>query len=242
MKYRIHHKAVTASTNLDAHAGLPGDVYTAAEQTAGRGRLTHKWLSPPGANLMMSVVFDVEGLEVDRVSTFPLMVGLAVRDALLKFLPAGDRKREKAVQLKWPNDVLVDGKKIAGILCERQGDRVIAGVGVNVNQTVFDPSIADRATSLLTLRGTGGLTSVDVVRDAVLEALGTRYAEWRARGFAAMHADYVQVDALAGRTISVKQTDDDADPITGRCDGVMPDGTLLVAGVPIFAGEAHVTM
>ncbi len=240
MKYRIHHKAVTASTNLDARAGLPGDVYTAAEQTAGRGRLTHKWLSPPGANLTMSVVFDVEGLDVDRVSTFPLMVGLAVRDALMKFLPAGDRKRERSVQLKWPNDVLVEGKKIAGILCERQGGRVIAGIGVNVNQTAFAPEIADRATSLLNLRGPGGLTSVDVVRDAVLEALRVRYGEWRAKGFVAMHADYAQVDALAGKTISVFQTDDDANPVTGRCDGVMPDGTLLVAGVPIFAGEAHV--
>ena len=240
MKYRIHHKAVTASTNLDARAGLPGDVYTAAEQTAGRGRLTHKWLSPPGANLTMSVVFDVEGLDVDRVSTFPLMVGLAVRDALMKFLPAGDRKRERSVQLKWPNDVLVEGKKIAGILCERQGGRVIAGIGVNVNQTAFAPEIADRATSLLNLRGPGGLTSVDVVRDAVLEALRVRYGEWRAKGFVAMHADYAQVDALAGKTISVFQTDDDANPVTSRCDGVMPDGTLLVAGVPIFAGEAHV--
>ena len=240
MKYRIHHKAVPASTNLDARAGLPGDVYTAAEQTAGRGRLTHKWLSPPGANLTMSVVFDVEGLDVDRVSTFPLMVGLAVRDALMKFLPAGDRKRERSVQLKWPNDVLVEGKKIAGILCERQGGRVIAGIGVNVNQTAFAPEIADRATSLLNLRGPGGLTSVDVVRDAVLEALRVRYGEWRAKGFVAMHADYAQVDALAGKTISVFQTDDDANPVTGRCDGVMPDGTLLVAGVPIFAGEAHV--
>ena len=240
MKYRIHHKAVTASTNLDARAGLPGDVYTAAEQTAGRGRLTHKWLSPPGANLTMSVVFDVEGLDVDRVSTFPLMVGLAVRDALMKFLPAGDRKRERSVQLKWPNDVLVEGKKIAGILCERQGGRVIAGIGVNVNQTAFAPEIADRATSLLNLRGPGGLTSLDVVRDAVLEALRVRYGEWRAKGFVAMHADYAQVDALAGKTISVFQTDDDANPVTGRCDGVMPDGTLLVAGVPIFAGEAHV--
>ncbi len=247
MKFRIHHKAVTASTNLDARAGAPGDVYTAAEQTAGRGRLTHRWLSPPGVNLMMSAVFDVEGLAPELVSTFPLMAGLAVRDALVRFLPNGTEKRKggaaaPAVLLKWPNDVLVDGRKIAGILCERLGECVIAGIGVNVNETSFDPEIAPRATSLACLRGAGGIVSVDMVRDAVLAALDRRFADWRAKGFAAMHADYVAVDALAGRTISVRQTDDDTAPITGRCDGVMPDGTLLVAGTPIFAGEAHVQM
>ncbi len=248
MKYRIHHKAVTTSTNLDARAGSPGDVYTAAEQTCGRGRLNHRWLSPPGANLMMSVVLDVEGLFPEHVSTFPLMVGLAVRDALLRFLPSRAERRVQCagavpnVQLKWPNDVWVDGRKIAGILCERKGDSVIAGIGVNVNQTSFDAEIADRATSLANVRGVGGLVSVDMVRDAVLEALDKRFSDWRAKGFVYLHADYVAADALAGRTISVRQTDDDAAPVTGRCDGVMPDGTLLVAGTPIFAGEAHIEL
>lgn len=248
MKFRIHHKPVTVSTNQDARAGSPGDVYTAAEQTGGRGRLTHRWLSPPGVNLMMSVVLDVEGLSPEHVSTFPLMVGLAVRDALLRFFPSRTESREQGggavpqIQLKWPNDVWVDQRKIAGILCERRDDRVIAGIGVNVNQTTFDPEIADRATSLACVRGKGGLVSIDMVREAILEALDRRFSDWRAKGFVYLHADYAAVDALAGRTISVRQTDDDAAPVTGRCEGVMPDGTLLVAGTPIFAGEAHIEM
>ena len=57
--WTVYHKAVTESTNLDARAGKPGDVFTADEQTAGRGRLDHTWLSQPGKNLMMSVVLDV---------------------------------------------------------------------------------------------------------------------------------------------------------------------------------------
>ena len=235
MTFTLHHKAVTTSTNLDAREGAPGDVFTADEQTAGRGRLDHRWLSPPGKNLMMSAVFNVDGLTPEHISTFPLMVGLAVRDALLGFMPPHAPK----VLLKWPNDVLADGRKIAGILCERTGDRVIAGIGVNVNQTEFNEEIASCATSLALLRGNDDMR-VEAVRDAVLAALNSRFETWLSGGFAAMHADYAAVDALRGHTITVRQTDDDAFPVHGLCDGVAPDGTLIVAGKPIFAGEAHI--
>ena len=235
MTFRMHHKAVTTSTNLDAREGAPGDVFTADEQTAGRGRLDHRWLSPPGKNLMMSAVFDVEGLAPEHVSTFPLMTGLAVHEAIMYFLPPSP----PAVLLKWPNDVLADDRKIAGILCECTGDRVIVGIGVNVNQTSFDEAIASSATSLALLRGDGGVR-VEVVRDAVLAALSAHYETWRLHGFAALHSDYAAVDALRGHTVTVRQTDDDASPVSGLCGGVAPDGTLIVAGKPIFAGEAHI--
>ena len=235
MTFTLHHKAVTTSTNLDAREGAPGDVFTADEQTAGRGRLDHRWLSPPGKNLMMSAVFNVEGLDSERISTFPLIVGLAVREAIMYFVPPNP----PAVLLKWPNDVLADGRKIAGILCERTGDRVIVGIGLNVNQTEFDEEIAARATSLALLRGEDGVR-VESVRYAVLSALSAHYETWRLHGFAALHSDYAAVDALRGQTVTVRQTDDDAFPIHGLCDGVAPDGTLIVAGKPIFAGEAHI--
>ena len=129
MLWKIHHKASTASTNLDARAGRPGDVFTAGYQTAGRGRLGHTWLSAADENLVMSAVLDVAGLPPEQVATFPLAVGLAVLRGLSPFLPPTARRA-----LKWPNDVLVEGRKIAGILCERQGESVITGVG-------FDPCI-----------------------------------------------------------------------------------------------------
>ncbi len=232
MTFRIHHLPVTESTNLDARAGVPGDVFTADEQTAGRGRLDHKWLSQPGSNLMMSVVLDVAEMPTDQVATLPLAVGLAVHAAVARFLSA-----EKCIALKWPNDVLVERRKIAGILCERHGDRVIAGVGVNVNQIVFAPEIAARATSLAV---EGCTATVIEVRDALLDELGEIYAIWRDQGFAALHARYAEVDALKGRTISVRQTDDDAAPLTGVCGGVQSDGTLRVADQQVFAGEAHI--
>lgn len=224
MNWRLHHRAETVSTNLDARQGLPGDVFTADFQTAGRGRLDHKWLSPPGENLMMSVVLPVEGLAPDHVSTLPLVVGLSVAETL------GGR-------IKWPNDVLVDGRKLAGILCERHGDRVVAGIGVNVGQRTFSPEIAARATSLAVL---GREMPVSVVRDRILAALGRNFPFWRDHGFGAVHPLVAALDELKGRPVSVRQADDDATPVSGICGGIRPDGTLDVAGVPVYAGEAHV--
>ena len=144
--WTVYHKAVTESTNLDARAGKPGDVFTADEQTAGRGRLDHTWLSQPGKNLMMSVVLDVSGIAAPEVATLPLVVGLAAATATSLLLM-------RQTWIKWPNDVLIYNRKLAGILCERHGDNVIAGVGINVNQKVFAPEIALRATSLLQIDG-----------------------------------------------------------------------------------------
>lgn len=238
MNFRIHHKPVTASTNQDARAGAHGDVYTADAQTAGRGRLDHRWLSAPGANLMLSAVFDVAGLVPERVATFPLVVGLAAHAAVSRMLATVPDV--PPVRLKWPNDLLVGGRKIAGILCERHADAVIAGVGVNVNETAFPPEIAARATSLAAVRGVAEADAVVCLRDALLEELGARYTPWRSEGFAAFQAHYAAVDWLRGRTVAVRQTDDDAAPLVGLCTGVQPDGTLLVGGTPVFAGEAHV--
>ena len=285
MNWRIHHKIETVSTNLDARAGVHGDVYTADFQTAGRGRLDHKWQSPPGANLMMSVVLGVGargrmgaegGMGVketlpEEIATLPLVIGLAVVRAIRSLLPQGGGERsprtppaELLPLLKWPNDVLVGGRKVSGILCERHGDFVIAGIGVNVKQCVFSPEIAKRATSLVELMGSvptsegsvpqgcgeraprtppavGSVPiSVEGVRDVVLEEIAELYEIWREGGFAAVYPEIQAVDCLRGQTLAVKQTDDDAEPVRGVCGGIAPDGSLLVGSVPIYAGEAHV--
>ena len=243
--WRIHHKAETVSTNLDAQAGCHGDVFTADFQTAGRGRLDHKWLSPPKTNLMMSVVLSVEGLSPAQVSTLPLVIGLAVIKALQRvFSEEKDSGREREdLKLKWPNDVLVDGRKIAGILCERQGENVIAGIGVNVGQTEFDKEIADRATSLALVRPALVFrlpSSVLSVRTAILCELDRWYSLWRPSGFGAVYPEIAAIDYLEGREISVWQTDDDVAPHIGVSNGIMPDGSLDVGGTKVYAGEAHV--
>ena len=255
MIWRIHHKPETASTNLDAREGVHGDVFTADYQTAGRGRLDHKWLSSPKANLMMSAVLSVEGLSPEHVATLPLVIGLSVCKTIHSFLSLrhlcapfaainkvlatkGAQGGRKEIFLKWPNDVLIDGKKVAGVLCECNGDNVIAGIGVNVSQTEFSPEIAERATSL-------GLhvpqvPPVSEVRDTLLSELGKWYEIWRAQGFATVYPEIVAVDYLKGREIAVRQTDDDSAPVTGVSNGIMPDGSLDVGGTRVYAGEAHV--
>ena len=242
-RWAIHSKRKTESTNLDARAGKHRDVFTAGYQTAGRGRLDHKWLSPEGVNLMMSVVLSVEGLAPEHVSTLPLVAGLAVCKALKPLTHhCSTSTSDFDCLLKWPNDVLINGKKIAGILCERNGDNVIVGIGVNVGQTEFDKEIADRATSLRRLIEQSNNRTIRIaqVRNAVLGQLGKWYGIWREKGFAAVYPEIAAVDLLRGRTVSVRQTDGDSSPMTGVSNGIMPDGSLDVGGVKVYAGEAHI--
>ena len=229
--WTIHHKAVTESTNLDARDGQPGDVFVADEQTAGRGRLDHTWLSEPGKNLMLSVVLDVKGMEPQEVATLPLVIGLAAATATSLLLL-------RQTWIKWPNDVLIYNRKLAGILCERHGDNVIAGVGINVNQKVFAPELALRATSLRQIDGQE--RPLEMVQRAFLKTLAPFYDNWQQNGFAAIHPLVVPCDALKGRQVSVLQTDADPTPVSGLCGGIQPDGTLLVGDTSVFAGEAHV--
>lgn len=251
LPWRIHHAAETVSTNLDARAGGPGDVFTADHQTAGRGRLDHKWLAPPGVNLALSAVLPVADaageIPPEEVATLPLVVGLAVVRAVDEILAPAEACPHAL--LKWPNDVLVGGRKVCGILCERHGDSVIAGIGVNVKSRPFPPEIAATAASLEDIldatgtrgRGTGadGLC-VAAVRDAVLEKLGALFGKWRDGGFGAVYADVCAVDFLRGQVLSVRQTDGDAEPVCGVCGGIQPDGSLLVGATRVYAGEAHV--
>ena len=239
MDWRITHKSVTESTNKDALGGKPGDVFVADMQTAGRGRLDHRWLSAPGENLMMSAVVDVGDVPPQEVATLPLVAGLAVAQAVSGvFSGHGNESRAADVKIKWPNDVLIGWRKICGILCERSGDNVIVGIGVNVNQTAFPPEISDRATSVrLEL---DSLHNVANVRDEVLRRLHECIERWRKDGFAALLPELSSFDCLKGRRVAVRRTDDDGSPADGICGGIRSDGMLDVAGEAISAGEAHV--
>ena len=231
----IRWKDTTGSTNADARSGVHGDVFAADYQTAGRGRLDHRWESARGLNLMFSAVFDVSGVMPQDVATFPLVVGLSIAETVEDVCPdlAGH------VAVKWPNDVLADGRKLAGILCERNGDCVIAGVGLNVNQRDFPEEIAGRATSMSVLCGRDFDRAA--VLDSLVKALYEAHGTWMRSGFAAFREAFSAKDALRGRNVSVRQTDSDAAPVCGLCEGVQDDGSLLVGGERIYAGEAHVS-
>ena len=241
-RWSIHHKRVTESTNLDARAGSHGDVFTADFQTAGRGRLDHKWDSPEGTNLLMSVVLSIGAQSHEAVATLPLVAGLAVAKGLLGLQARNDSSIGNLLRgrlaIKWPNDVLIDGKKIAGILCERHGDCVIVGIGVNVRQRVWPNELHGRATSIL--EATGMQMKTVQVRNAILGELGKWHGIWKERGFGAVYPEIAALDALKGKSLSVWQTDDDAAPVRGVSGGILPDGSLDVGGFKVYAGEAHV--
>ena len=233
-EFRFHRKETTASTNADAREGRPGDVFVAEFQTAGRGRLDHEWHAARGENLTFSVVLDAADASPAEVATLPLVVGLAVVRAVEALLG-----KTSEVAVKWPNDVLVGGRKICGILCERNGDAVVAGVGLNVNQTDFPADIAARATSLRLVAGSR--FDRDDVLNAVVAGIGDMHSRWLCGGFAALCGAFAAVDCLRGREVAVLATDGDAAPIKGLCGGVQEDGSLLVGETRVYAGEAHVS-
>ena len=137
------------STMIEARRDMqPGRIVGAEEQTAGMGRHGRKWISDSGAGLYVSMVFAAKPVPVIMLS-----LGLATRDAI-----------GGGADLRWPNDVLINGKKCAGVLAQLEGDTIIAGIGINVSQTEFPDDLETPATSLL-------LEGVTVSREDLLVAL-----------------------------------------------------------------------
>lgn len=215
--------ASTASTNDDARraaaAGIAtGAVFVADAQTAGRGRGDHAWHSPPGENVYLSLVLRPP-LAAARLSAITLAFGIAVAHVVESRLPPG-----AVVRLKWPNDVLVGARKIAGILVEaslRGSDvqSVVVGVGLNVAAAGFPPDIAARATSLR-LEGATDLDRAVVVA-ALCAELGLAAERFAAHGLEPLLAELAHRDALAGRAVLV-------DGAEGRAEGIDADGRLRV--------------
>ena len=168
---KLHFMPVTGSTNADALAaarnGAPhGTVYFADEQTAGRGRGDHKWLSASGQGLYVTVLLRLD-LPAARLPLLPLASGLAAVEAI---------RAASAVEadLRWPNDLLIAGRKIGGILAEAQTDAgrvsyAVVGIGINVHQSQFAPGLATPATSLAL--ETGRTLSRQHLLIALLESL-----------------------------------------------------------------------
>ena len=245
------HFRTTDSTNTRARelaaAGAPhGTVVTAAEQTAGRGRQGRAWTAPPNKALLYSAI--VRPLE-ERHTMLPLAAPLAVCEAAEELQP------NLECTVKWPNDVLVHGRKLAGILIEArpQDGWAVIGVGLNLSITPeeFPPELADRATSIFTggqrsqERGSAGpsqslsagppllapLTATEVLNQHLANWLQAEPDEvltiWRTR------------DALIGREVAWEGG-------SGVADGVDDRGYLVVVTpsgdrIAVGAGEVHLT-
>lgn len=234
----------TGSTNRDVAAAAAdgaeeGVVVAAGRQTAGRGRMMRVWFSPPEANLYFSVLLR-PAVEPGRAASLPLVAGLAVAEALAELAP------DIRPRIKWPNDILIGGKKVCGILCEMQAEtdcvrHIIPGIGVNVNLTrdMLPEGLCDRATSLRI--ETGRVYSRAAVLAAILNRFEPLYDRWRAEGFAPLIPAVASMDALYGKTITLDQG---GRTVTGRADGVQPDGALRLVTpegvVSVYSGEAHI--
>jgi len=234
----------TTSTNREvdtaAQAGAPeGLLILADSQLAGRGRMARTWFSPPGVNLYLSLLLRPQ-VELAAIPTLPLVVGLAVAEALAACAPA------LLPKIKWPNDILVNGKKIAGILCELQTrndkpDYVVVGVGINMNvrEEQLPEDLRDRATSMLI---EGGETQTrEHVLAAFLNRLEPLYDNWCAFGFKPLLQSINALDVLRGKALRIELT---GSPTEGIADGIQADGSLLLqtktGPLPIYSGEAHV--
>jgi len=141
----IHWRPVIDSTMLEASrlaaAGCEsGTIVGADEQTAGQGRYGRAWHSEPGSGLYVSFVLR-HRFSPDTLPLVTLALGLATSETILKVT-------DLACDLRWPNDVLIQSKKCAGILTQLEGSAIIAGIGINVNHSAFPPELTDLATSL----------------------------------------------------------------------------------------------
>jgi BirA family biotin operon repressor/biotin-[acetyl-CoA-carboxylase] ligase len=212
----------TGSTNADlleeARAGAAeGLVLVAETQTAGRGRLGRSWSSPPRAALACSVLLRPVTVPRAARAWLPLLTGMAVAAVLHD--AAG-----VTATLKWPNDVLVAGRKIAGILAEAHGDAIVAGVGLNVTLAAAELPVPT-ATSLL-LEDAACLDREQLLA-AVLTELASRYTAWAARpDAAALREEYLRWCVTVGREVRVELPG--GARLTGTATDVDETGRLAV--------------
>lgn len=225
--------AQTGSTNADLRAAAtagdatPGHVVVADHQGSGRGRLDRTWESPAGAGLLFSALVDPGDVAMDRWGWLPLLAGLAVAE--------GARAAAGVdLRVKWPNDVLHDGRKVAGVLCERvdvaEAKLAIVGIGLNVS-TAADQLPVSHATSLA-LAGANNLDRPSLLA-AILERLDARIGAWRAADGDAAEAGladlYLAASATLGRDVSVEVPG--GETVAGHALRVDTSGALVLRTV-----------
>jgi len=198
-----------------------GAVAVARHQTAGRGRLGRRWEAAPGTALTFSVLLHPPaGAPIQQLS---LVAGLAVAETVEETL-------DLSAQIKWPNDVMVDRRKVAGILAEARDGIVVLGVGLNVNQTREQLPSGVEAASLRTVDGTQ--RELAPLLAYVLARLEQHYDAWTAGGLDAVFDGIGSRDFLRGRRIRVGERE-------GVGGGLDRAGRLLVDDRPVESGEVE---
>ncbi len=212
---------VTDSTNMRArewaegapHPAPHGAIVLADEQTAGRGRLGRAWVSSPGQNLLFTLILRPRPETVAR-GMLPLATALAIADTINQFLGM------PSAEIKWPNDVLIGGRKCAGVLMEAISDKaVLIGIGLNVNEAAFPEALQNRSTSLLLESG----QRMD--RRALFSGLTTRLQEWIYQSDEHVLASYQARVSGIGDPIELSYGQK---TIRGMMSGIHSDGGLIL--------------
>ncbi|WP_375395936.1 biotin--[acetyl-CoA-carboxylase] ligase [uncultured Sphingomonas sp.] len=250
--------AETGSTNADmlalARSGVAEGVWLRAErQSAGRGRLGRAWVSPAG-NFYASTVVRLRGTD-PAAATLALVAAVAVEEGVSVYLHPGegrgpvtnvDETRGIAhqsafsrlgpglgrggLELKWPNDLLLHGKKLSGILLERADDAVVIGIGVNL---AYHPDLSDRPTA--SLADQGATVAPADFAETLAEAFARWLDRWRGEGLAPIRARWLERAHPIGTALTASLPDGQA--VDGLFDGLDHDGALMMR---LAGGERRV--
>ncbi len=238
ISWSVHRLATVDSTNLAAlrlarQGATSGAVVVARGQTAGRGRLGRGWADLPGQCLLMSVLLDPPG---DGTALLTPAMALAAAEAI-------EQLAQVASHIKWPNDLMITGRKVAGVLAEGPADGPVAvGLGVNVNGLCADLPEDLHRRAVFVSEAAGREIEIRELETAVLSHLHVVYRDL-ARGERSDLIDSLnRRDYLAGREVSVRFG---RDRIRGIAGGWLPDGRLLLhtedgGDVRLVAGEVTI--
>ena len=230
----------TGSTNVDlawrirAGEEIPEGFWLRAEkQTGGRGRLGREWVSPEG-NLYCSTVVEIFDADPPPHS-LSFVASLAVYDTLEQCL-----KPNGKLLLKWPNDALVDGAKISGILLERCVDSIVVGIGLNVS---FSPELPDRKTTDILSENCEFDGGVEAVIETLAKCFSVRLTQWRGVGMSATLDAWRGYSHAVGDELSA--TDADGEKIIGTFAGISEVGALQLClrdgtHTEIYAGDVNI--
>lgn len=236
--YEVRILDSVASTNIvlmqaALEGAVDGTVMCAEHQSAGKGRRGRYWHAVLGGSLTFSVLWRFEnGLQ--SLAGLSLAVGLAIARAI-------NRHTLHAVRLKWPNDVLVDYRKLAGILVEVQGDLhgsafAVVGIGLNVRMSPEQRDVVDQA--VVDLYEMGVTVSRNQLLADCLQELHLMLTLFRAQGFSALRADWMAIDAYADKAVTLKLPD--SKDVVGVAAGVDETGAFLLrdtqSGIKAYSG------
>lgn len=227
------------AAELATQGAAEGTTVVAGTQTGGRGRLGRSWSSPQGG-LWLTTILRPPVAVAANVATLALVGGVAVAETALRLTAGLDRPPE--VRVKWPNDVHVNGRKLAGVLGQVcPPNAVLLGIGLNLNVSPDDwpPDVRALATSLG--HEAGRFTDPEASLEILFAELTHWYGRWLGEGFAPIRRRCLDLSATIGRPVRVSGPDLDFE---GEALDIMDDGALLVrsGGRDVFVRSGDVSI